>query len=126
MQATTVHDIQAVRQQLAEVRSLQSRIRSVILDDSLEQLEAMMDEKRSRLASLRIDRLSGSEASAISRELQGIWETEAALEQLVRDRMMLMRTQLRKASETGRALRGYGRGSEGPPPIERHSRDIQV
>lgn len=126
MKITNKRSIAGIRQQLDEVRSLQSRIRGVILDDSLEQLEAMMDEKRSRLAGLRIDQLTRSESSEISRELQGIWEVEAALEQLVRDRMMLMRIQLRKASEAGRALRGYGLGVEGLRGVERSSRDMQV
>ena len=122
--ATVTHSAAAVLQQIAEVEDLQKRIRAVILDDSLERLEPMMDEKRSRLAGLRLDQLQPSEVSAISNRLQAIWQTESELEELVRSRMLLMRNQLRKASEAGRALRGYGLGTNTLRGVDRHSRDI--
>ncbi len=88
---------------LDEVLSLQKRIRAVILDDSLEQLQQLMEEKQARLAELSLEGLPAEAAAGISAELQAVLDTEAALESLDRDRLMLMRTELRKFSEAGRA-----------------------
>ncbi|MCB1218761.1 hypothetical protein KDL44_15355 [bacterium] len=113
-----------LEQQLSEVRNLQQRVRSVILDDSLDELEQLTDEKRCRLAGIDPLRVAADCREELAGGLADILQEEHRLEQLVSDRLMLMRNQIRKSSEAGRALRGYAAGTGRQRDIGSASRDI--
>ncbi|MEZ5338736.1 MAG: hypothetical protein R3F46_10785 [bacterium] len=113
-----------LEQQLQEVHELQQRVRAVILDDSLDDLEQITDEKRSRLAGIDPLRVAADCREELAGRLADILTEEHRLEQLVSNRLMLMRNQIRKSSEAGRALRGYAAGTGRQRGIGSASRDI--
>ncbi|MCB1185534.1 hypothetical protein KDL29_00060 [bacterium] len=121
---TTTHSAEWLDLQLDEVELLQQRTRTVVLDDLLEQLEQITDEKHSRLSGIDPLRVPADLRERIGARLSSILSEEHSLENLVQDRMMLMRNQLKKASSAGRALKGYAAGTGMQKGIGSASRDL--
>lgn len=97
--------------QLRGVEAAQTRIREVVLDDTLEGLEELLAEKGARLSAVlnRVVREPRVDNAVLSR-LGLILQSDEQLMGLIRRRLQVLRSEIRKTHDAGTMLRAYGGG----------------
>lgn len=87
--------------QLERIRKVQAELRRVVLDETLEDLEELLAEKRSRLEGLLLaGHFLGEWRKERAAELRAVLEEDRALVRLIRQKLKLLGTRLKKAHES--------------------------
>jgi hypothetical protein len=94
--------------QLAQIESLQERLRQLLLDDEPEGLDALLAEKRARLEAVLAERNSTEFGGrAVYARLLRILRADHDLQALISSQLAVLSTELRKTSEAQRLTGAY-------------------